>query len=126
VKTYILVVDDEQSLRQFLQIFLEKEGFEVDLASSRAEAEKAIAENVYDLVLTDMRMASEDDGLHVIRAAIQKTPSTQVVVMTAYGTIEGAVEAIKQGAYNYIVKPFGNQDLRSLIQGALASKDVAV
>ncbi len=126
MKAHILVVDDEQSLRQFLLIFLRKEGYEVDVAASLAEAERSIAENVYDLVLTDMRMTGEDDGLKVIRSAIQKTPSTQVVVMTAYGTIEGAVEAIKQGAYNYIVKPFDNQDLRTLIQGALASKDVAV
>jgi two-component system response regulator PilR (NtrC family) len=126
LKTHILVVDDEQSLRQFLRIFLRKEGYEVDVAASLAEAEKSIDENVYDLVLTDMRMTGEDDGLKVIRAAIQKTPSIQVVVMTAYGTIEGAVEAIKQGAYNYIVKPFDNQDLRTLIQGALASKDLAV
>ena len=126
MKAYVLVVDDEQSLRQFLKIFLQKEGYRVDVAASLADAEKAIGENVFDLVLTDMRMAAPDDGLKVIRAAIQKTPSTQVIVMTAYATIEGAVEAIKQGAYNYIVKPFGNQDLRNLIQGALATKDVAV
>ena len=126
LKASILVVDDEQSLRQFLRIFLVKEGYEVDLAASLAEAQKAIDEKVYDLVLTDMRMTGEDDGLKIVRAAIQKTPSTQVVVMTAYGTIEGAVEAIKQGAYNYIAKPFDNQDLRNLIQGALASKDLAV
>jgi two-component system response regulator PilR (NtrC family) len=126
LKARILVVDDEQSLRQFLRIFLRKEGYEVDVAASLAEAEKSIEENVYDLALTDMRMAAEDDGLKVIRAAIQKTPSTQVVVMTAYATIEGAVEAMKQGAYNYIVKPFDNKDLRTLIHGALASKNMAV
>ncbi len=126
MKASILVVDDEQSLRQFLRIFLVKEGYEVDLAGSLPEARKSIQENVYDLVLTDMRMTGEDDGLKVVRSAIQKSPSTQVVVMTAYGTIEGAVEAIKQGAYNYIAKPFDNQDLRNLIQGALASKDLAV
>jgi two-component system response regulator PilR (NtrC family) len=122
----VLVVDDEQSLRQFLKIFLQREGYEVDVAASLAEAEKAVAGNVYDLVLTDMRMTGSDDGLQVIRAAIQRTPSTQVIVMTAYATIEGAVEAIKQGAYNYIVKPFSNQDLRDLIRGALATRDVAV
>jgi two-component system response regulator PilR (NtrC family) len=126
LKAYVLVVDDEQSLRQFLKIFLQKEGYKVDVAASLADAEKAIGENVFDLVLTDMRMTAPDDGLKVIRAAIQRTPSTQVIVMTAYATIEGAVEAIKQGAYNYIVKPFSNQDLRDLIQGALATKDVAV
>jgi two-component system response regulator PilR (NtrC family) len=126
LKAYVLVVDDEQSLRKFLKLFLQKEGYEVDVAASLAEAVEAIGDNVYDLVLTDMRMTAEDDGLKVIRSAIQRTPSTQVIVMTAYATIGGAVEAIKQGAYNYIVKPFSNQDLRSLIQGALATRDVAV
>ncbi|NJD62126.1 MAG: response regulator, partial [Deltaproteobacteria bacterium] len=106
MKAYLLVVDDEQSIRQFLKIFLQNEGYQVDVAASLAEAEKAIGENVYDLALTDMRMTAPDDGLKVLRAAIQKTPSTQVIVMTAYATIEGAVEAIKHGAYNYIVKPF--------------------
>ena len=121
----LLVVDDEQSLRQFLTLFLKKEGYEVDVAASRKAAEKAIGENVYDLVITDMRMAAEDDGFKILRAAIQRSPSTQVIVLTAYGTIEGAVEAIKLGAYNYIVKPFSNQDLRSLIQGALTIKETA-
>ena len=125
MKARLLVVDDEQSLRQFLTIFLQKEGYEVDLASSRMEAERAIRETVYDLVITDMRMAAEDDGFNILRAAIQRSPSTQVIILTAYGTIEGAVEAIKLGAYNYIVKPFSNKDLRGLIQGALTSKETA-
>ncbi|MBF8259571.1 MAG: sigma-54-dependent Fis family transcriptional regulator [Actinobacteria bacterium] len=125
MKNRLLVVDDEQSLRQFLTLFLKKEGYEVDVADSRKAAEKSIGENVYDLVITDMRMAAEDDGFKILRAAIQKSPSTQVIVLTAYGTIEGAVEAIKLGAYNYIVKPFSNQDLRSLIQGALTIKETA-
>ena len=125
MKNRLLVVDDEQSLRQFLTLFLKKEGYEVDVADSRKAAEKSIGENVYDLVITDMRMAAEDDGFKILRAAIQRSPSTQVIVLTAYGTIEGAVEAIKLGAYNYIVKPFSNQDLRSLIQGALTIKETA-
>ena len=125
MKPRLLVVDDEQSLRQFLTLFLQKEGYDVDVAASRAEAEKAIGENVYDLVITDMRMASEDDGFKILRAAIQRSPSTQVIVLTAYGTIEGAVEAIKLGAYNYIVKPFNNRDLRDLIHGALTSKETS-
>ncbi|MBI5577180.1 MAG: sigma-54-dependent Fis family transcriptional regulator [Deltaproteobacteria bacterium] len=126
MKHRLLVVDDEQSLRQFLTLFLQKEGYEVDVAASRIEAEKTIRENVYDLVITDMRMAAEDDGLRILRAAIEMSPSTQVIVLTAFGTIEGAVEAMKLGAYNYIVKPFNNQDLRDLIRGALASRETAV
>ncbi|MGB3399177.1 MAG: response regulator, partial [Candidatus Deferrimicrobiaceae bacterium] len=104
MKEYILVVDDEQSLRQFLEIFLGKEGYRVDTAASLEEAEKAIGQNVYDLVLTDLRMTGEDDGLKVLRAAIQKNPSTEVVVMTAYAEHKSAVEAMKLGAYDYVDK----------------------
>lgn len=125
MKEYILVVDDEQSLRQLLKIFLEKEGYVVDAVASLAEAEKAIFGNVYDLVLTDLRMKGSDDGLHVIRAAIQRNPSTEAVVLTAYGTIEGAVEAMRLGAFDYISKPFNNNDLRDVIKRALARKETS-
>ncbi len=137
MKQNILVVDDEQSLRQFLEIFLEKEGYEVDTAASLEEAERSIGRNVYDLVLTDLRMAGEDDGLKVLRAAIQKNPSTEVVVMTAYAEHKSAVEAMKLGAYDYvdkealnlgadtITKPFDLGQMRDFIRKAIARKETA-
>jgi two-component system response regulator PilR (NtrC family) len=125
VKEYVLVVDDEQSLRQLLGLFFKKEGFEVDTAGSLSEAEKAIEANAYDLVLTDLRMAGADDGLKVLRAALQKNPWTQVIVLTAYGTVETAKDAMKYGAYDYIAKPFDNADLRKIVQSALARKEDA-
>jgi two-component system, NtrC family, response regulator PilR len=125
VKEYILVVDDEQSIRQFLDILLKKEGYEVDLAASLPEAEKAIAENVYDLVLTDLRMAGPDDGMSVLRTAIQKNPCAQVIVVTAHGTIPSAVEATKLGAFDYISKPFDNNELKCLIRRALDRKETS-
>jgi len=123
VKEYVLVVDDEQSLRQVLTLFFQKEGFEVDTASSLAEAEAAIAANAYDLVLTDLRMTQPDDGLNVLRAAVRKNPWTQVVVLTAYGTVETAKEAMKLGAYDYLTKPFDNAELRKIVRAALARKE---
>jgi two-component system response regulator PilR (NtrC family) len=123
VKEYVLVVDDEQSLRQVLVLFFRKEGFEVDTASSLAEAEKAIEATAYDLVLTDLRMSRPDDGIQVLRAAVQKNPWTQVIVLTAYGTVETAKDAIKFGAYDYITKPFDNAELRKIVQSALARKE---
>jgi len=75
-----------------------------------AEAESAIAANAYDLVLTDLRMARPDDGLKVLRAAVQKNPWTQVIVLTAYATVETAKEAIRYGAYDYLTKPFEQRD----------------
>src|SRR5512135_1044627 len=122
LKEYVLVVDDEQSLRQVLELFFRKEGFEVDTASSLAEAEDAISANAYDLVLTDLRMARPDDGLKVLRAAVRKNPWTQVIVLTAYATVEMAKEAIRYGAYDYLTKPFDNVNLRKLVRAALARK----
>ncbi|MBW6503900.1 sigma-54 dependent transcriptional regulator [bacterium] len=120
---YVLVVDDEQSLRQVLELFFKKEGFEVDTASSFAEAEAAIAANAYDLVLTDLRMTQPDDGLKVLRAAVRKNPWTQVIVLTAYATVETAKEAIRYGAYDYLTKPFDNANLRKIVRAALARKE---
>ncbi len=123
MKEYVLVVDDEQSLRQLLDLFFRKEGFVVDTASSLAEAEKAIEVHAYDLVLTDLRMAQPDDGLKVLRAAVQKNPWTQVIVLTAYATVETAKEAMKYGAYDYLTKPFDNTELRKIVRASLARKE---
>ena len=125
MKEYVLIVDDEQSLRQLLGLFFKKEGFEVDAAGTLAEAEKAIEANAYDLVLTDLRLAEPDDGLKVLRAALRKNPWTQVIVLTAYGTVETAKEAMKFGAYDYIAKPFDNAELRKIVRSALARKEDA-
>jgi two-component system response regulator PilR (NtrC family) len=121
----VLVVDDEQSLRQLLKMLLEREGYTVDVCGSFEDATQAISHNLYDLVLTDLKMAADDDGLKVLRAAVHKDPSTQVVVLTAYGTIDSAKEAMRLGAYDYIQKPFNNVDLRALIRRALESRGAA-
>jgi len=123
LKEYVLVVDDEPSLRQVLELFFRKEGFEVDTAGSLSEAEGAIEGNAYDLVLTDLRMAGPDDGLQVLRAAVRKNPWTQVIVLTAYATVETAKEAIRYGAYDYLTKPFDNANLRKIVRDALARKE---
>ncbi|HEY5997185.1 MAG TPA: sigma-54 dependent transcriptional regulator, partial [Candidatus Deferrimicrobiaceae bacterium] len=106
------------------KMLLEKEGYAVDVGGSLEDAAQAIGHNLYDLVLTDLKMASDDDGLKVLRAALQKDPGTQVVVLTAYGTIESAKEAMRLGAYDYIQKPFNNNDLRSLVRRALEKRGV--
>ena len=118
----VLVVDDEQSLRQLFKMLLEKEGYAVDVSGSLEDARLAITYNLYDLVLTDLKMAADDDGLKVLRAAVQKDPATQVVVLTAYGTIESAKEAMRLGAYDYIQKPFNNNDLRALVRRAIEKR----
>ncbi len=124
MRAKVLVVDDEQSLRQLFKMLLEKEGYSVDVGGSLEDASQAIGQNLYDLVLTDLKMAAEDDGLKVLRAAVQKDPATQVVILTAYGTIESAKDAMRLGAYDYIQKPFNNNDLRALVRRALEKRGV--
>ena len=107
----ILVVDDEKSLREFLTIMLENEGYEVVSADSGQKAVALIEENVFDLVITDIRMRQSND-IDVLKAVNQVSPQTPVVMMTAYASAETAVEAVKIGAYDYISKPFKVDDLQ--------------
>ncbi len=107
----ILVIDDEKSLREFLTIMLENEGYEVVSADSGQKAVALIEENVFDLVIADIRMR-QSNGIDVLKAVKQVSPQTPVVMMTAYASAETAVEAVKIGAYDYISRPFKVDDLQ--------------
>ena len=107
----ILVVDDEKSLREFLTIMLENEGYEVVSADSGQKAVALIEKNVFDLVITDIRMR-QSNGIDVLKAVKQVSPQTRVVMMTAYASAETVVEAMKIGAYDYISRPFKVDDLQ--------------
>jgi DNA-binding NtrC family response regulator len=117
----ILIVDDEQSMRDMLAILLKKEGHDVRTAGSRAEAARALADGGADLVLTDVRLP-DGDGIEVLRHVKAAAPETAVVVMTAYGTSETAVAARKLGAEAYILKPFDVDELRVVVRDALANR----
>ena len=117
----ILIVDDEQSMRDMLAILLKKEGFDVRAAGSRAEAARSLSERAADLVLTDVRLP-DGDGIEVLRHVKAAAPETAVVVMTAYGTSETAVAARKLGAEAYILKPFDVDELRVVVRDALANR----
>ncbi len=113
--TRILVVDDDRHAREFLHSQLKVMG-EVELAASAEEALKVIAgETGPDLVLTDMAMPEPGDGLRVLAAVRERWPETPVMVLTAFGNIEGALETIQQGAWDYLAKPF---DVDSLLHAA--------
>ncbi len=120
----ILVVDDEKSLRDFLTIMLENEGYEVETASSGEKAVKLILEKEFDLVLTDFRM-KKANGIEVLEAVKEHNPITPVVLMTAYASAETAVEAMKKGAYDYISKPFNVEDLQLTVKNAIEKKALA-
>jgi DNA-binding NtrC family response regulator len=119
----VLIVDDEQSMREMLAILLKKEGLEVRTAGSRAEAARALADDGVDLVLTDVRLP-DGDGIEVLRHVKAASPQTAVVVMTAYGTAETAVAARKLGAEAYILKPFDVDELRVVVRDALANRSL--
>ncbi len=123
----VLVVDDEADLRELLELTLVGMGLDVDCAGSLADAETALSRNDYALCLTDMRLP-DGDGLTLVASINRGRPHTPVAVITAYGSAENAVAALKAGAFDYLAKPVALDALRSLVRSALqlpGSADVA-
>jgi DNA-binding NtrC family response regulator len=114
----ILVVDDERGLCAGVREALQREGYTVDAANDAAEALELIGSRLYNLVLTDIKMPGMS-GLELLRAAREKSRDTQFVLMTAYGTVESAVAAMKEGAYDYLSKPLDMRRLRAVVTKAL-------
>lgn len=114
----ILVVDDELSMREMLQIALEKESYEVLLAENGTKAIKMIEEERYDLLLCDMKMPGVS-GMDVLKKSKELHPDVPVIIITAFTTSESAREAMKVGAYDYLQKPFDLEDLTLIINNAL-------
>jgi DNA-binding NtrC family response regulator len=119
----ILVIDDDESLRRVLEYNLAQEGYAVLTASSGEQGLELLRKEGADLVLTDVRMAGLD-GLQVLERARKLDPAIQVIILTAFGTIEMAVEAMKAGAFHYISKPFNRDELKLTIRKALQVKDL--
>ena len=117
----ILVVDDEQSMRDFLAIMLKKEGHDVAAAENGTQALKALQTEIFDLVITDVIMPKVD-GIEVLRTIKEVSPETVVIVITAFATADTAVEAMKLGAYDYITKPFKVDEIKLIIQNALEKR----
>ena len=117
----VLVVDDEKSMRELLAITLERQGYEVSVAEDGEVAIQAVRRDGFDVIITDLRMPNAD-GLQVLRAAKEHTPETVVIVITAVGSTETAVEAMKLGAYDYITKPFKLDEIHLIIRRALERK----
>jgi DNA-binding NtrC family response regulator len=120
-KGHILVVDDEPSMRTTLSILLKREGYQVSLAESGAEALPMLAPGEYDMILTDLKMEGMD-GIELLRHIKAVDPQAEVLIFTAYGTIASAVEAMKLGAYDYIGKPFDEEELLLKVARALERK----
>src|SRR5580765_5396763 len=119
--TRVLVVDDERSMRELLAIMLKQAGHEVTVAEGGEQAIEVIKSEPFDLVITDLRMRKVD-GIAVLRATKEHSPSTVVLVVTAFASTETAVEAMKLGAYDYVTKPFKLDEIRLTIAKALERK----
>ncbi|MBF0242975.1 MAG: sigma-54-dependent Fis family transcriptional regulator [Desulfamplus sp.] len=117
----ILVVDDELSMREFLEVLLTQTGYDVSLAKSGKQAFKMIQDRVFDLVLCDIRLG-DLTGLDILRAAKKRSADTIVIMISAYATTEVAVEAMNEGAYDFVPKPFDNNELKHTIKKALDLK----
>jgi two-component system response regulator PilR (NtrC family) len=114
----ILVIDDEPSMRELLAIMLRKEGFEVLLADSRAHAAAVLAQGPVPMVITDVKLP-DGDGIEILRHVKAAFPDTIVIVMTAFGSTQTAVAALKLGAHDYLIKPFDIEELRIVVSNAL-------
>ena len=114
----ILIVDDEKKIRHILQIMLEQNGYKTDEAANGEEALKRIKTYHYAMVITDLKMPVMD-GMTLLREIKQMDPDYPVVVLTAYGSIDSAVEAIKEGALDFITKPFEEEKILITVQRSI-------
>ncbi len=117
-KGRILVVDDEESMREFMELLLTRDGFEVALHHGDASVLPLIDREVFDVVVCDMKMP-QVTGLDVLARVKEVSPSTAVIMMTAYASAQDAVEAMKRGAYDYVLKPFKTDEIRLIVRNAL-------
>ncbi len=123
MKSRILVVDDEESIREFLEIMLKKEGYEVTTAEDGLKAKEVLAKKSFDMVISDMQMPHVT-GIELLKYVKDSYPDLVFMMITAFGTTETAVEAMKMGAYDYVTKPFKIDEVRLNIHNALRSKNL--
>jgi len=119
----ILVVDDDQGMREFLEIMMTREGYRVVTAGDAGKALARCRKETFDLIITDLKMPKMD-GIGFLKEVKQLSPETMVILITAYASGETAVNAMKEGAYDYIEKDFAIEDIKRIVRNALAGKEV--
>ena len=118
IKPNILVIDDERSMLELLDIILTKEGYQVTCADSGKQAISLLQKVSYDLLLCDIKLG-DITGIEVLKRAKERNPESVVIMISAYSSTENAVEAMNEGAYDYVPKPFDNEELRQTVKSAL-------
>ena len=116
--TKILVVEDERHMREILRMLLESEGYQVSSAEDGARGVECLEKEIFNLVITDIKMPGVD-GFGILKKALEVSPETLVIMMTAFGTMESALEAMKLGAYDYVHKPFKIDEIQLVVKKAL-------
>lgn len=125
LKHRVLVVDDELSMRELMVIVLQNDGYDVDTASDAAGAIELLGQTHYDVVLTDLFMGQDRQaGMKLLTWLQEHSPGTPAIMMTAHGSVETAIEAMKRGAADYMMKPFKNDEIRILIERAIAQRNL--
>ncbi|MCC7386059.1 MAG: sigma-54-dependent Fis family transcriptional regulator [Deltaproteobacteria bacterium] len=119
----VLIVDDEVNLRKVLEAMLRREGYHVLTASDGQEALERLAKHPVDLVLTDLRMPKLD-GMSLLRQVLAEYTGIPVIILTAHGTVDNAVEAMKLGAFDFLTKPFDKDELRVVVHKAAATAEL--
>ncbi len=125
MKSRILVVDDEESIREFLDIMLRKEGYDVTCVEDGQKAIDLLSKKAFDMVISDLQMPNVT-GIELLKFVKENYPDLLFMMITAFGTTESAVEAMKMGAYDYITKPFKIDEVRINIANALKSRNLEV
>ena len=118
VAPHILVADDELSMRELLEYMLTKEGYRVSCAENGRKAISMIEATAFDLLICDIRLG-DISGLDVLKATKKISPQTVVIMISAYTTTETAVASMNEGAFDFVPKPFNNQELKQTITNAL-------
>ncbi len=122
-KDRVLIIEDDKRLREVLKKILDKQGFDVETMADASGGITKIKTDFCDIALTDLKMPGLG-GIEVLKAIKKVSPQTYVVIMTAYGTIDSAVEAMKSGAFDYVTKPFKTEEILLVIKKALEDRDL--
>src|SRR3954464_9543996 len=123
-KKQVLIVDDEPNLRKILAAQLSRDGYDVLLAEDGEQGLSLLREHHIDLVVTDLKMPKVD-GMTLLREALQEDRELPIVMITAHGTVDTAVEALKLGAFDYLTKPFDKDEVRQVVAKALKTRQLA-
>ena len=120
-KGQILIVEDEKSMREVLKILLAGEGYDVTAAADSVDGMNLLNRDIFDMVITDIKMP-KINGFEILKKVREISPDTLVIMITAFGTTESAIEAMQLGAYDYIHKPFKIDEIRVVVKKALEKR----